>query len=456
MKEFKKHTSLVNSYASQMRSSFATLNCDVNDQQIEELAIFLIRTMGSDLRDYHRPEHSLDVSKVESPVARLAAFFHDLIYVQVDPTWRSLEQTLDPFIPDDLLTLNVKASLKRNPDQWLRAIAVMFGVAGEPSLTPARGLNEFLSAIMMYRKLSLYLDPLAMFRAVACVIATVPFLGIDAEGKNPAQRLVLRMKEAAAILGFNDLNELFYEDLIEECCQIVSTDLASFGSIKLADYISNTWNVMYESYPPLRNMYFNVSDYRKAVFGNISFLATLDSTRLYWNAYSAKAKAPDPELYARSNYNLKLGQVYLKAVGVSLSVLEAIAHETGGDAPYEMFVGAMKRSREHHPVTIEYLLDVPSKIVGTSDEIAIFTILRDGRGSRARFDGKNAPLAAYLFLQLKTDGLLALFKHAESFHQGKITAKAFLEFLPKTYLKAILKALSETALTRVQEIEKLI
>ena len=427
----------------------------MSDAQVEALSIFLIRTMGSDLRDYHRPEHSLDVSKVESPVARLAAFFHDLIYVQVDPSWRGLSDLLDPFVPDEQLSLNVPEALKLTQDSWLRAICVMFGVENETQLTPAKGLNEFLSAVVMYHKLSPVLDAVLLFRAVACVIATVPFLGIDAEGKNPAQRLVLRMREAEKILGFKKFSDAFYDEVISECCEIVSTDLASFGAVQFADYISNTWKVMYESYPPLRNAYFLISDYRRAVYGNIHFLETLDSSRLYWNAYSKQGHV-DSQLDLRSNYNLRMGQIYLKTVGASLSVLEAIAVLTGGDAPYELFVGSPKRSREHNPQSIDEFLPLPEKMGLSEIEEVVYEILKNGRTLRSRFDSKSFSLGAFLLFQLKWEGILALFQRAKGFHSGSLSAEEFLGSLPREVLGTILKALERVVGTRRVELDRLL
>lgn len=450
-----KHTSLVNTFALQIRRSCTELRCKITNAEIEEIAIFLVRTMGSDSRDYHRPEHSLDVSKLDSPIPRLAAFFHDLIYVQVDPSWRVLSQIIHPFIPDDASTLNVVSALKKSEDPWPHAITVMFGVDQESNLTPSLGLNEFLSALVMYKKMSPHLDSEVLFRAIACIVATVPFLGIDSEGKNPAQRLVIRMKSAAKILGLRDFPETFYDQTVSECCEIVSTDLASFGAIEFSDYISNTWKVMYESYPPLRNLYFLISEYRKAVFGNISFLETLDSSRLYWNAYSPQ-KWIDSQLDSRSNYNLRTGQIYLKAVGVSLSVLEAIALSTGGDAPYELFVGPVKRSREHNPLAVEEFLAIPESIVATETETIIFNILKEGRNFRARFDSKRFPLGAYLFAELKTSGIFELYEMAKKLNTGGISPQAFLDALPTPILNHILKALSHTVLTRKGEFEKLI
>lgn len=452
MDAVREQTSLVNIFAQTMQESFKALNCNVSRSEVEELSIFLVRTMGADLRDYHRPEHSLEVARVKSPVARLAALFHDLIYVQVDPTWRSLSQVIHPFVPDDLSTLNVQASLKRSNEPWLKAICMILGVEKETSLTPSKGLNEFLSAVVMYRKLAFHLEPLQLFRAIACVAATVPFLGVDTEGKNPAQRLVVRMKDAAKVLEFNELSDTFYDESVAECCQIVQTDLASFGSIEFSNYISNTWNVMYESYPPLRNTYYLISEYRKAVFGNISFLETLDSSRLFWNAY-AKTGNIDSSLDERSNYNLRVGQIYLKTVGIMLSVLEAIALLTGGDAPYEMFMGAMKKDREHSPVTIGQFLTLLDEFPGDADSRLIYSVLKEGRQSRARFDRRESALGAYLFVELKgSAGVLEAFKKASMLHSGGITPEVFLECIPKPALRSILKALSKTVLTRSDEL----
>ena len=58
-----KSPSLVAEYASLIANAFAALGHEVALEQVESLAIFLTRTMGSEARDYHRPEHSLEVAR---------------------------------------------------------------------------------------------------------------------------------------------------------------------------------------------------------------------------------------------------------------------------------------------------------------------------------------------------------------------------------------------------------
>lgn len=454
-----KNASLINHYASQLKTSINELGGSVSDMETEKLAIFLVRAMGSELRNYHRPEHPLDVSKFQPPIARIAALFHDIVYVQVDPHWKIfLGELLGPMIPSDNFTLNVKEAMAKSTgnNQWLTICTTVFGFEQEEKLQPLSGLNEFLSALVVTQKLSAYLNAKDMIKVVSCIEATIPFRRIDTSGNSPSQRLKTRLMKASSEFDLK-LTEEDINQAALDCRNIVENDLGGFRSEKLGFFLSDSWNVLSENHATLRNTFFLVSDYRKAVFGLIGFFQMLDPENMFWN--DVTPLSDKSRLYAdRARYNLKNGAEYMKAFFLSVSFLEAIAMETGGDAPYELFVGAKKSSREHTPPEIgQYLPIIDSANLKSAEEIDVFNVLKNGRVIRAKFDRKECPLGAYLYHQLHGLNQFELFfQHAISFHKNEIKGKDFIQKFPTSLSKVILKAVSELAIHRKEKILNLV
>lgn len=451
-----KNTSLINHYANQLSTAIKELGGKISDEDVERISIFLVRAMGSELRNYHRPEHPLDVSKYQPPIARIAGLFHDLVYVQVDPHWKVfLGDHLIPMIPTENFTLNVKEKIgqtNEQKDKWTKICTTIFGFEAEEKLTPLGGLNEYLSAIVMAKLMEPYLTPKNLLKVISCVEATIPFRRIDASGNSPSKRLKERLNKASNSYEISFTEEDINQTAID-CRHIVENDLSGFRSEKLGFFLSDSWNVLSENHATLRNTFFLISDYRKAVFGLIGFFQMLDPENMFWNDVTPIS---DQSHYfaKRARYNLKNGAEYMKAFFLSTVFLDAIASETGGDAPYELLVGAKKSSREHTPPEIGQFLPLEeSPDFKNAEEKDVYHVLKNGRVVRAKFDRKECPLGAYLYHRLHAlNRFEEFFQFAVSFHKNEMKGKEFIQKFPKNISQTVLKAVSELALNRTQKI----
>ena len=442
-----KNASVITNYFAQFHSAFHQLGKSVPLRIMEELAISAVRAMGSESRDYHKPEHSLDVSKDQTPLARLAAIFHDIIYVQVDPTWKVNFQThLGVFMPDLNVKLNALEGFSCERSKLRRAIIILFGMEQNQEVVVGKGLNEVLSALVMEHMLSPYLTTKEILSVAACIEATIPFRKIDADGKTSADRLKIRIQRAAQFLGV-EFTEEDILNVVDWCRRIVEKDLASFGSHKLNTFMSNTWNVMNENNPSLRNTFFLVSEYRKAVYSVIPFLKSLDPEQMFWNEPGSLDIALRT-LTENTYRNLKLGVDYLATVGLSLSLIEALSLETGGDIPYETMVGATRKSREHIPLSIDAFLPAKDPRSLTEGEAQVYLLMKNGRELRTRFDRKDCALGAYLFQSMSYESLFKLYDLAQKFHKGEVSGTEFLSNFPDAVLFDVIDALARTATIR--------
>ncbi len=450
-----KATSLTNKYIEIISEVFSSLQKTVTAEDVERIAVLLVRAMGGESRDYHAPEHSIDVSKTKSPIARIAALFHDIIYVQVDSSWRQgLIDCLGPMVPDDGLKLDVKHGLTQSSDPWLWAIAVLFGMEENDSVIPGKGINEFLSALVAHHFLSPFLSTNEMLRVLACIESTIPFRRTDTRGNSPEKLLISRLQKAChslAILGFT-ANEI--EVAIDDCRAMVSTDLSSFAASDPGIFLSDTWSVMFENNSTLRNNYFFINEYRKAIFGVLDFIGSLDTSYMFWGKSNHALQTLESQSFYASR-NIELSSIYLKAFATGLCLLEAIAIETGGDLPFETMVGALKRSREHLPKTIDKYLKITSdpKLVGHYK--TAFNYLLSGRTKRARFDRKEFVLGALILSTVEAKGLDKLFNFCRAFSSGSMGALELLNKFPQNTLRQTLSAVRHTAYHRSNRLSAL-
>ncbi len=450
-----KSVSVLSNYFILLSSALNKLGKSIEVKTIEKLSIEIVRAMGSELRDYHKPEHSLDVSLEQSPIGTIAAIFHDIVYVQVDPTWRTnFKSHIENFLPDENFKLNTKAGFLSEKKDIRKSILVLFGMENTEEVLPGKGLNELLSALVMEHMLSQYLTKKEILSIAACIESTIPFRKVDADGKTPSDRLSVRLHRAGVLID-SDFNEPEKANIVTWCRGIVAKDLSSFAAVRLNTFISNTWNVMNENNPALRNAYFYISDYRKAVYGVIPFLNSLDPDQMFWDAASKEQTLGRP-LAEHAKRNLKLGCEYLKAVGVSLSLIEAIAIETGGDMPFEALVGSTRKSREHSPLSIGAFLPSKDFRVFSSDEKDVFLLLKNGREFRARFDRKESPLGAYLYQNLTYDQFNVIYQQAMQFHLGKLGSINFINSFSESVIADVLTALARTCPLRSLQLIELL
>ena len=446
-------TSLVNAYYQQITDAFERLGKPIDQSDAEKLSCFLLKTMGSESRDYHRPEHPLDVSKRLLPIGQLAALFHDIVYVQVDPTWgKSVSDILYPFIPTNTFSVNVKGALNHVIDPWQKIVVSIFGFDNETDLIPMKGANEFLSALVFCQCMRPYLNPEELLRGISCIEATIPFRKVDGEGNSPADRLKARIKKVMqSPEGRYFSGQIDVELIISECRSLIENDLASFGSESPSDFISNSWNVMIENNPPLRNTFFYISDYRRAIFGTLGFYMSLDPINLYWTNNKNNDKHHE-QLINRTKSNLDFAASYMKCIATAVCLSEAIAMKTGGDAPFELFFGPRKKSRTHDPVIIDNLVKLPENIntgeTLSTEDLEIYNILRNGRELRSRFDHKTSALSAFIFYNTAKQIRDELFKVSQLFTLGKITADELIAEVPISIVSETISFFEKTALSR--------
>ena len=146
---------------------------------------------------------------------------------------------------------------------------------------------------------------------------------------------------------------------------------------------------------------------------------------------------------------------YMKAIAISVSMVEAIVLQTGGECAYELFFGTTKKSREHSPVNMDSLIKFGAEPKMSEDRLSIYLTLKNGRDMRSRFDHKTSALSAYLFEQFSAEEFESVFAKVAQLHQGKISPDEFLCAIDAKLVADVISFLEKTVLTRKAELASL-
>jgi hypothetical protein len=431
-----------------LRTALEELNGRMPLREIEKLAIMINQAMTVGARSFHTPEHVFDLVESGHPHRTLAALFHDLVYFQVD----------QGFLPEIAETVRPCVEA-RNGELWLRADAggrqlelcsAVFGFQPGDKLPPFGGMNEFLSALVMNRRLSEAVREKDLVLSTACIEATIPFRATDASGLSPAEQLAGRLQEAnrKMALGLSDGEVL---QAVEWAVAFANRDVANFAEKDVTRFLDNTWKLLPETNPSIRTQgVYSIRSYRIALQKMEGFLRTLDPGTIFAQYRNVPPAGELQGLQGRAERNVITAREYLGIKLLTAAILEAMAEITGGDAPVSLFMGDID-ARQKGSKLEDYLPDSRPKSTARIDE-TLHDLLAHGRASASSFDLQNSPLSLFIYLHLGADGFTDLLGAARRMFEGSLAPREFLDALPVPMTSAIAEGCARMAFTRRDEL----
>lgn len=434
-------TSVINHYISLFSDALHCQGAKPAMAELERLSILVHRSMEQSRRVYHTSEHVFDLCQGMNPTQILAALFHDVVYVQLDdgfPNWTSAWLSPLVTIEDGQYVLNDGFE----DDVGIRMCEGVFGFVPGQTLSPYGGLNEFLSAVVAVRALSVYLEPEALLPIVLCIEATVPFRGADRNGVSVPDQLQGKAREVVRHLELN-VSDALVRNMTEDAIVLANRDIGGFSVQDPGEFLSNTWMLIEESNAPLAKVgLYTLSDYRQALQRMAGFLNSLDFRKIFHPEGEGDAQFLTRQAAAEKNLAFAVRYLNTKLVGVTL--VECLAELTGGDAPISMLLGDF---RGKDPVKIESFLktlpDVPCAL-----DPQMLDILENGRRTASKNDTAASPMTAYLYRWLGETGMAAAGHAAQQVFSGQMTALAFLENLPGPPVLEIIQGCANISLSR--------
>lgn len=435
--------------------SMEALGHPATPQELERWGVLVDEAMAGRARLFHSHEHIFELTREADPVEALAALFHDLVYVQVDQgvPARVASALAAYFHPEPGGYVLLEVAEEDKPGQL---VYHLFGVRPGQKLTPYTGLNETASALVAARELWPRL-PLALVAEVAAGIeATIPFRPRDEHGASPFDRLAERLRSASERFGLG-MDEAAVSLALRRAVRVSHRDVESFGYTDPALFLDKTWKLLPETNPALRAPdVYGIHDYRTALQKMEGFLSTLTSERIFYRYEDEPTEEEHQALLTRAGRNLDLAVRYLRAKLYPVALLEAMAVETGGDAPIELFTGGIPHAPGGGEKVKRLALFIPAaEDMAVDQEPAVRELLTHGRASETPFDLKSSPTAAYLYRRLGEGVIMKAVGQARQFFKGELGARDFLRLQPRESTVAVVRAVAQVATTRHAALEAL-
>lgn len=406
---------------------------------VERWGVAVHQALSSRAREFHTHQHVLDLIVDADPIETIAALYHDIVYVQVDlgvpPHYAEI---LEPLISREPEGWRILPHADIDPTAKL--VMGVFGHHAGQVLTPYNGLNELASGLVAAKEMEGVFSNEQQLALAACIEATIPF--------RPADKLVLDARLAA--LGVPEVDRTV---MVRRATRLANNDVGNFAEKDAARFLDNTWKLLPETNPTLHtaNTY-TVHEYRVALLKMEGFLATLAPERVF----RMQAGEPSPEEHKRrveaARRNMALAVRYMRTKLYSTAVIEALAYETGGDAPIDLFMGGIGESNGERMRRIEQFLP-PLGTPAEPVDLVLQGLLDGGRLNASAFDLSPSPIASFLHVTLGERVVMEGLAQARAWWDGKSTARAFLDSQPTHTTAAIARAAANIADTRRELLE---
>ncbi len=448
--------SAVNQLILYFQDAFQKAEVQVQRSEIEALATLIYSCMVGGRRMFHTPEHILLVSrKLDQAPQIFAALFHDIIYYQVDDGLPPLlRDTLLPYLESSVDGLKIKSHIPE--ENTLAHICLeIFQFQPGQTLPLYNGLNEFLSALVAVHKLKAYLPFKDLLAMIICVEGTIPFRKRDQEGRTRFEALEARVQDINESRNL-ELTQDEIETWIKSAVFLANQDVENFSDKDVGRFLDNTWKLIPETNGAVKKAnVFSLTNYREALRKTKKFLESLDGNYVF-HQYK---DFPDDETYEhiskQAARNLEVACEYMKAKILSIGIIEALALQTGGDAPISMFIGDLRDARASQDVErAEDYLPAVHQEPHLHYDADVLKLLEFGRASHLSFDMQNAPISYYVYASLGGEKMEAYSQLAEQMFDQKLSCADFLAKIDHEVVSAIAHACAEVAITRREALEK--
>jgi hypothetical protein len=434
---------------------FVLLQIPVSSEELEDLAITIHRSMSIEARHFHTPEHVLHLANAADPLQSLAALFHDIVYHQVDRGFSpEIYHCISPYILEvDGEIWLVEA--QGEDDRMFRITMELFGFSPGQKLSTHAGSNEFLSALVMAKRLEKLVPEKILIQAVVYIEATIPFRGKNAMGIGPFETLAQRLSEISTVYHIA-MKSAEIDDTIGGAVNFANRDVDSFAEKDASVFLDGTWKLLPETNETLRSgRIYSIKEYRRALEKMEGFLGHLNPDNVFHTYKGVPAEVEFREMVKLAYQNIATARQYLAIKLLTIAVLEALADLTGGDAPLSLFTVDIQRNSEDARPDDSFT-PMPDSLAVIDKSSVIYKLLDSGRASETSFDMRNSPLAFFIYSQLPPGQIRPLLAIAKEMFVGDLEPRAFLQRLDAPLVAAIARACAAAVMTRQEKLNQIV
>jgi hypothetical protein len=433
--------------------AFSDLYVNIPMKDLEDMAVLVHRAMTLQTRHFHTLEHVFSFTSAADPIQSLAALFHDIVYFQVDEGFiPEIQEIIAPFIQQDGDQISLK-SLLPEEDRVLQLTLEVFNFSPGNILSPNNGLNEFLSALVMGKKMHRLISDHDLLRMIICIEATIPFQGKNDKGETHFDILENRLEH---------INEKYYccleeADIIEAlqlAVKFSNKDVESFSEKSAGRFLDNTWKLLPETNVALRSAeIYSIREYRQALHKMELFFSSLNPENVFNQYHGVPPNRKYQQMVRQARNNVLTARDYLRIKLLSAAILEALAEITGGDAPLSLFSEDLQsESRQilHYQDFLQQPIE-PALIDNTS---ILYKLFFEGRPEETAFDMKTSPLALFLYTTLEQFEINRLVELARKMFDNELHPYQFLREINPPVLAAITEACAQMVVTRREKLHE--
>jgi hypothetical protein len=362
-----------------------------------------------------------------------------------------------PYIGLDLLDPGLALPAPPVADELCYRLAMaIFDFSSGQKLYSAPGFNEFLSALVMAKKLRHLVAQRTLLQGMAYIEASIPFRGKDEQGCTPFDRLEQRLCKAS--LDYHiPLGEAEIIETVRGAVTFANKDVENFSESDPALFLVNTWKLLPETNLSLRSGgIYSIRDYRLALQQTDRFFSQM-VPELVFHCY--RGVPADEEYWDRvrcTRRNVSVARQYLGIKLLAVGILEALAESTGGDAPLSLFMGEVRQDGENGRGLGDSLPRLPLHPAVDPGAI-VYNLLETGRGSPAEFtDLRNSPLSVFIYNYLGPEGVATTLEQAHALFAGSLAAERFLLLLDPRLLSAIAEGCAIMVPTRSEKLRRFV
>lgn len=445
------HEGMVQRLIKLFRHAFDQLGVQVEPVVLEDLAVLIYKGMSVQARNYHNLDHVFSLVDEDAPIITLAALFHDLVYCQVDHGFLpEIRQILAPYIEEKNGQILIGEQAGRD-EKMVQIGLQTFSFSPGQLLNPGNGLNEFLSALVMVKKLEGFLGDLDLLRLLLCIEASIPFRESAITGTDHFYTLEKRVSKIDGVwnlgMGPSDVQAAVKEALV-----FANRDVDSFAETDVACYLETTWKLLPETNLSLRSIeMYSIREYRQALQAMAASMNRLEAEKVFHQYRGLPADPDYQRMVSQARRNIETGKQYLRIKLLTQAILEALAEDTGGDAPLSLFMGDLPHDGMHAHRLEDFLPEfrLPAWVDTSS---AVFYLLSDQRDLDSSFDLHTAPLALFVFSSLTPGEMNELLALAMEMFEGNVKASDFLANVSPGVLSPIASASAKMAFTRREQL----
>ena len=448
-------TGSIQELVSVCEQAFVCLQIPVSSEELEELAITIHRSMSIEARHFHTPDHVLHLANAADPIQSLAALFHDIVYYQVDRGFSpEIYHCISPYI------LEVEGEIwlvdaQDHNDRLFRITMDLFGFSPGQKLSTHAGSNEFLSALVLAKRLEKFVPEKILIQAIVYIEATIPFRAKDAQDIGPFETLALRLSGISQAYQI-PMKAAEIDDTICGAVVFANRDVDSFAEKDASVFLDGTWKLLPETNETLRSgRIYSIKEYRRALEKMAGFLGYLNPENIFHNYKGVPKEAEFREMVKLAYQNIATAREYLSIKLLAIAVLEALADLTGGDAPLSLFTGDVQLDSDD-PHRYDSFLPLPDTVKKADESSVIYKLLDSGRASATNFDMRNSPLAFFMYNQLPHEHISLLLAAAKEMFAGNLKPRAFLQKFDASLVAAVAGACSTTVMTRQEKLSQIV